>query len=109
MMRTVLLGIAALLAAAPAVATEQGDGKSGYEQWAVKVRTADLDLATASGQRQLDARLAMALTRLCGQPVLQTPEERDDLAACRADAMAAAAPQIAAARARLAVAVADRR
>lgn len=108
-MRIAFFGIAALLAAAPAVATEPGDGRPGYEQWAVKVRTADLDLATATGQRQLDARLAMALTRLCGQPVLQTPEERDDLAACRADAMAAAAPQIAAARARLAVAVADRR
>jgi UrcA family protein len=103
-MRIALLGIAALLAAAPAVAAD-----AGYEQWAVTVRTADLDLATTAGQRQLDARLAMALTRLCGQPVMQTPEERDDLAACRADAMAAAAPQIAAARARLAVAVADRR
>lgn len=104
-MHIALFGIAALGAATvPVVAAVHAGQPAGYEQSAVRVRTADLDLASAAGQRQLETRLAMALARLCGQPVLQTPEERDDLAACRADAIAAAAPQIAAARARLAVA-----
>lgn len=98
----------ALLAAAtltmPALAAE-----TGYEQWQVKVQTADLDLSSASGQRALDKRLSQAMSRLCGEPVLFTRDELADLDACRADAMKIAAPQIDAARAQRAVTVAANR
>ncbi|WP_279379375.1 UrcA family protein [Sandarakinorhabdus sp. AAP62] len=98
----VLLAAAAF--AMPAMAIEPG-----YEQWQVKVQTADLDLSSAEGQRALDKRLAQALTRLCGQPTTFTREDLAALEACRAEAMQSAAPQIDAARTLRAVAVASNR
>ena len=95
--------LAAATLAAPALAAP------GYEQGQVRVQTADLDLATAAGQRALERRVEMALTRLCGMPVFHTRDELDALDACRADALKAAAPQIDAARARQAVTVAVNR
>jgi hypothetical protein len=56
-----------------------------------------------------DKRLSQAVTRLCGYPVTFTRDELAAFDACRTDAMKAAAPQIDAARARLAVAVASNR
>lgn len=103
-MRITIALLAAATLAMPVLAIEPG-----YEQWQVKVQTADLDLSAASGQRALDKRLSLAMTRLCGAPVLFTRDELADLDACRADAMKAAAPQIDAARAQLAVAVASNR
>ena len=108
-MRTMMaLVIAATLApvisAGPAVAAERG-----YEQSLVRVQTADLDLATAAGQRALDKRLVSAMNRLCGTPVMFTRDELADLGACSADAMKTAAPQISAARAQRAMAVASNR
>jgi UrcA family protein len=103
-MRILMAAMMAAALATPALAAEQG-----YEQFAVKVQTADLDLATVSGQRNLDRRLDAALTRLCGMPVFHTRDELDALDDCRADAMKAAAPQIEAARARQAVTVAANR
>ena len=103
-MRNFLALMIAATVAVPAMAAE-----TGYEQWQVRVQTADLDLSSADGQRVLDKRLSQAMTRLCGYPVTFT---RDELAAfdtSRADAMTAAAPQIDAARARRAVAVASNR
>ena len=96
--------LAPVLLAGPALAAE-----TGYEQWQVKVQTADLDLSSATGQRALDKRLSQAMTRLCGAPVLFTRDELADLDACRADAMKIAAPQIDAARAQRAVTVAANR
>jgi UrcA family protein len=103
-MRSLMALVVAATLAVPAVAAE-----TGYEKWQVKVQTADLDLSSATGQRALDKRLSLAMTRLCGAPVLFTREELADLDACRADAMMAAAPQIDAARAQRAVTVAANR
>ena len=103
-MRITMALLAAATLAMPALAAE-----TGYEQWQVKVQTADLDLSSASGQRALDKRLSFAITRLCGSPVLLTRDELADLDACRAEAMKAAAPQIDAARAQRAVTVAANR
>jgi UrcA family protein len=103
-MRILMAAVLAATLAAPALAQN-----AGYEQSQVRVNTSDLDLATADGQRILGKRLEMAMVRLCGMPVFFTRDELADLEACRADAMKAAAPQIEAARARQAVAVAARR
>ena len=51
----------------------------------------------------------MAVTRLCGTPVMFSRDELAELEACRAEAMAATAPQIDAARNKRAVAVASNR
>jgi UrcA family protein len=104
MMRTVMALLVAATMAMPALAAE-----TGYEQWQVKVQTADLDLSSATGQRALDKRLSQAMTRLCGYPVTFTRDELAAFEACRTDAMKAAAPQIDAARARRAVTVASTR
>jgi UrcA family protein len=103
-MRVMMALMVAATLAVPAMAAE-----SGFEQWQVKVQTADLDLSSAAGQKQLDKRLALAMTRLCGHPVTFTRDELAAFDACRADAMQAAAPQIEAARARRAVTVAANR
>lgn len=103
-MRAVMALMVAATLAVPAMA----NGTS-YAEGQVRVHTADLDLATARGQRLLDRRLSLAMARLCGEPVLHTRDELTELAACQADAMAAAAPQIDAARARRAVMVATSR
>lgn len=96
--------LAPVFLAGPALAAEPG-----YEQWQVKVQTADLDLSSAAGQRVLDKRLSQALARLCGYPVFFNRDELGDLESCRAEAMKAAMPQIEAARAQRAVAVASTR
>ncbi len=103
-MRITIALLAAAALAMPALAAEPG-----YEQWQVKVQTADLDLSSALGQRARDTRLSQAMTRLCGYPATFTRDELAAFDACRTDAMKAAAPQIDAARARLAVAVASNR
>lgn len=107
-MRKVMAQVASVLVAAtlamPAVAAE-----TGYEQWQVRVQTADLDLSSATGQRALEKRLSFAMMRLCGSPIIDSRDEIADLDACRADALKMAAPQINAARARMAMAVASSR
>lgn len=106
-MRILLAAATAAVLAAPAATPALA--APGYEQGQVRVQTADLDLATTAGQRVLERRVEMALTRLCGMPVFHSRDELDALDACRADAMKAAAPQIDAARARQAVTVAVNR
>ena len=107
-MRKVMAQVAGALVAAtlamPAVAAERG-----FEQWQVRVQTADLDLSSATGQRALERRLSLAMTRLCGSPIIYSRDEIADLEACRADALQAAAPQIEAARSQRALAVASNR
>jgi len=102
-MRIILAAAIAATLAAPALASQPG-----YEQGQITVKTADLDLATSDGQRALNRRLEVAVNRLCGTPVMFSRDELAALDACRADALTAAAPQIDAARARQAVAVAAR-
>ncbi|WP_310475501.1 UrcA family protein [Sandarakinorhabdus sp.] len=103
-MRSLMALVVAATLAVPAVAAERG-----YEQSQVRVQTADLDLSTAVGQRQLDKRLSLAMVRLCGAPVFYSRDELADLDACYADAMKASAPQVEAARAQRSVAVASTR
>ncbi|WP_156254757.1 UrcA family protein [Sandarakinorhabdus oryzae] len=103
-MRVMMALVVAATLAVPAVAAERG-----YEQSQVRVQIADLDLATAAGQRALEKRMSVAMVRLCGMPVMFSRDELADLDACRADAMKAAAPQLEAARAQRAVAVASTR
>lgn len=103
-MRILMAAAAAMagLLATPVLATELEQGK-------VTVSIADLDLATPAGQRLLDKRVAVAIDRLCGTPVTFSRDELDALAVCAADARQMAAPQLAAARAQLAVTVAANR
>lgn len=103
-MRILMAAILAATLAAPALAAGNG-----YQQDVVRIRTGDLDLASAKGQRALDRRVATAMVALCGMPVLHSREEAAELETCRADALKAAAPQLDAARARLAMTVASRR
>ena len=104
MMAKMATALIAATLAVPAVAAERG-----YEQSQVRVQTADIDLSSAAGQRMLDKRLSLAMVRLCGTPVFFSRDELADLDACRAEAMQAAAPQVDAARAQRAVAVASTR
>lgn len=103
-MRMMIAAFLAATVASPTLATPANS-----EQGQVMVRTGDLDLATAAGQRRLDQRIDVALIRLCGSPIIFSRDELAALDACRADALTAAAPHIKAARARLAVTVASQR
>lgn len=103
-MRTMMAMMVAATLAVPAMAANPG-----YERAEVRVQTADLDLSSASGQRLLDRRISVAVTRVCGMPVMFSRDEIAELEACQAQAMAATAPQIEAARSKRAVAVASTR
>ena len=103
-MRMLMAVIVAAGLAAPAVSAEPG-----YEEARIVVKTEDLDLSTPAGQRAMDKRLRIAVTRLCGYPVTFSRDESEALAACEADAKQAVAPQIEAMRARLAMTVAANR
>jgi UrcA family protein len=101
-MRILMAAALAGVLATPTLATNHDQGK-------VTVQIADLDLATRAGQRALDKRLTVAIDRLCGTPVLFSRDEIAALQACEADAREMAAPQMAAARAQLAMTVAANR
>lgn len=103
-MRKMMAVLIAATLAMPAIASERG-----FEYAQVKVQTADLDLASDVGQRRLEKRLALAMTRLCGAPIFFSRDELADLDACRADALKGAAPQIEAARAQRGMTVASSR
>lgn len=98
--------MAATLAAA-AVFTPAFAAQPAYEQGEVRIQTADLDLSSTAGQRQLEKRLSAGVTRLCGSPIFFSRDELVQLDACHADALTAAAAQINAARSLRAVAVAS--
>jgi UrcA family protein len=102
-MRIIMAAILAATLVAPALAAGPDHVKA-----TVRVQTADLDLSTAAGQRTLDRRLSVAMVRLCGMPVFFSRDELADLDSCKAEATKAAAAQIDAAHARMAVAVAAR-
>jgi UrcA family protein len=52
------------------------------------VRTADLDLRTAAGQRALDHRLTIAIGEVCGTPSDADLAGKNDARACRVDTRA---------------------
>lgn len=57
------------------------------------VRTADLDLATSNGQRQLEQRLARAAREVCGTASDADLEGKNAVRNCRDDALARATSQ----------------
>jgi UrcA family protein len=57
------------------------------------VRTADLDLSTASGQRVLDQRLSQAVKEVCGTASDVDIEGKNDVRRCRAETLASLADE----------------
>ena len=57
------------------------------------VRTADLDLGSAAGQRTLDHRIAIAIVEACGVASDADLEGQNDVRACRVDARAKVAAE----------------
>src|SRR3954468_2989827 len=57
------------------------------------VRTADLNLSTDAGKRQLDHRLVIAAYEVCGKAADVDLAGRNDVRQCRADVLAAARAQ----------------
>lgn len=87
---TVLPFVTLLVAAAPALAqpTITVAGHARYPS--VDVRTADLDLASADGQRRLDTRLWRAARQVCTMTQLRDLSESRLADRCRADTLARA-------------------
>jgi UrcA family protein len=63
----------------------------------IVVRTADLDLSKAAGQRALDHRIAIAVVEACGETSNVDPAGKNEIRRCRAETSA----QVAANRDRL--------
>ena len=101
-MRTMMALLVAATLATPALAAGSAPAQ-------VRVQLADLDLASASGQRALDRRLWVATVALCGAPAEFSSREAAAIANCRADAMKSASSQIDAAHGRRAMTVASSR
>jgi UrcA family protein len=78
-----------LIKAAPAFA--QANGQS--EVAVSLVRTSDLNLETATGQRQLDQRLAHAAREVCGQASDVDIEGKNQVRQCRDETLAKAQVQ----------------
>ena len=57
------------------------------------VRTADLDLGSADGQRELDRRIVRAAYEVCGEASDVDLEGKNDVRQCRAETVAAATAQ----------------
>ena len=76
------------------------------------VRTADLDLSTQSGQRQLDRRLLSAANEVCGEASDADLKGQNEARECRKDVLAEARAQaqsIAAATGDATIVIASRR
>jgi UrcA family protein len=79
-------------AAAPALAQSTPSAEN-----RIVVRTADLDLGSASGQRTLDHRIAIAVVEACGETSPADPAGKNEILRCRDETSA----QVAANRDRL--------
>lgn len=80
----------AILAASPAAVQA-----AGFEQPSVKVTYSDLNLATAEGQANLQARLQQAATAVCGdQEVRRSIGDELNYKACRADTVSDGLSQV---------------
>jgi UrcA family protein len=96
---------AALIKGVPALAETPGQTNVSI------VRTADLDLSTRAGQRQLDRRLVIAAGEVCGEASDVDLKGQNDARNCRKEVLAAAREQaesIIAARSDSTVVVASR-
>ena len=78
---------AGAIRAAPALA-EPASGE--VQTYVSYVKTADLDLASQSGQRTLDRRVAQAAREVCGTPSDVDLVGQNNARDCRADAIAKA-------------------
>ncbi len=79
-------------AAAPALAQTVPSAEN-----RIVVRTADLNLGSAAGQRALDHRIAIAVVQACGETSVIDPAGKNEIRRCRAETSA----QVAASRDRL--------
>ena len=75
------------LKAGPAFAQEVATG----ETYVAIVKTADIDLDSEAGQRQLDRRLAQAAREVCGTASETDVEGKNDVRKCRDETLARAA------------------
>ena len=75
-----------VIKAAPALAQDQVQGEAVISL----VRTADLDLRTAAGQRQLDQRLSIAAREVCGTASDADLVGKNDVRDCRDETLAKA-------------------
>lgn len=57
----------------------------------IVVRTADLDLGSAAGQRALDHRIAIAVIEACGETSVVDPAGRNEIRRCRDETSASVA------------------
>ena len=80
---------AGLIQAAPAFAQTSGQGEIAVSL----VRTSDLNLGTAAGQKQLDLRLAHAAREVCGSASDVDVEGKNDVRKCRNETLARAQQQ----------------
>ena len=81
---------AGAIKAAPALAEPAPAETRTYVSY---VQTSDLDLASKSGQRSLDRRLAHAAREVCGVPSDADLVGQNKARACRADAIARASSE----------------
>jgi UrcA family protein len=77
---------AGLIKAAPAIAQTAGQPEIAVSL----VRTADLNLATEAGQRQLDHRIANAAREVCGTASDVDVEGKNEVRKCRDETLARA-------------------
>jgi UrcA family protein len=80
---------AGLIQAAPAFAQDQVPGQAVVSL----VHTADIDVSTADGRRQLDRRLSIAAREVCGTASDADLAGKNDVRACRAETLAQAKAQ----------------
>jgi UrcA family protein len=80
---------AGLIQAAPALAQTSGQSEIAVSL----VRTSDLNLGTAGGQKQLDLRLAHAAREVCGSASDVDVEGKNDVRKCRNETLARAQQQ----------------
>lgn len=83
-----LVGAALLFTATAAAAAPN------WSTGRIAVSTAGLDLTSASGRVAFDRRVDAAIAAMCGAPALGTRDEADALRECRAEARAAATPEM---------------
>ena len=91
-MRNISLFALAIIASAATV-TPTVSAAAEAETVTSIVRTADLDLSSSNGQRELDRRIVQAAHEVCGDVSNVDLEGKNAVRQCRADTIAAAASQ----------------
>jgi UrcA family protein len=83
--------LSSLILALSALSATPALAQSPTAESRVVVRTADLDLSQAAGQRALDHRIAIAVVEACGEPSNVDPAGNNEIRSCRAETLAAVA------------------